>query len=215
MSLVIIDLDGTLLEGPASSEKLFFRFLLEQRIIGPRQFSAFLYFFLRWSMVYGRMTAKKNKAYLAGLTVAAVEAAAAEFVGTRIVNRCCPELGQRIGIHLARGDVAMLLTGSLEMIARPVCRAFGIQHVYATRCSIRNSRFTHHPPLVHPFAREKIRIGREAGLQLGYDLAEATAYGNDVHDIELLEAVVRPVAVHPDKGLRRHALARSWEIIEH
>ncbi len=215
MSLVIIDLDGTLLEGHASSEKLFFRFLLEQRLIGPRQFSAFIYFFLRWSGVYGRLTAKKNKAYLAGLPVAAVEKAAEEFVGSRLIDRCCGELRQRISNHLVQGDVTLLLTGSLEMIARPVCSAFGIQHMRATQCSIQNSIFTHDPPLVHPFSREKIRISREAGRQLGYDLAGATAYGNDVYDIELLEAVAHPVAVHPDKALRRQALARSWEIIEH
>jgi HAD superfamily phosphoserine phosphatase-like hydrolase len=214
LSLVIIDLDGTLLEGHASSERLFFRFLLERRIIGLRQLSAFIYFFLRWSAVYGRTTAKKNKAYLAGLEVATIETAAEEFVGTRLIGRCCGELKQRISSHLARGDVAVLLTGSLEMIARPVCSAFGIQQMRATRCSVRNGMFTHDPPLVHPFAREKLRISREAGRQLGYDLAGATAYGNDVFDIELLEAVSRPVAVHPDKALRRHALARSWEIIE-
>ena len=84
----------------------------------------------------------------------------------------------------------------------------------ATRCSIKNGVFTQDPPLVHPFGPEKLEVSREIGGQLGYDLAEATAYGNDKYDIELLAAVSRPVAVSPDQELRRHALDCTWEIIE-
>jgi HAD superfamily phosphoserine phosphatase-like hydrolase len=215
VSLVIIDLDGTLLEGEVSSEKLFFRFLLERRIIGLRQLSAYFFFMPRWFSTYGLMTAKKNKAYLAGLKVSTIEKAAAEFVKERLIDHCCRELKHRIRNHLEQGDVTVLVTGSLEMIARPVCSAFGIQHMRATRCSMQNSIFTSNPPLVHPFGPDKLTISREIGQQLGYDLAGATAYGNDIYDRDLLEAVSRPVAVHPDKGLRKHALARSWEIIEH
>lgn len=60
MPLVIIDLDGTLLQGSTSSEKLFFRFLLDQGLIGLPQVRAWLWFYARWLPVYGSVTAKKN-----------------------------------------------------------------------------------------------------------------------------------------------------------
>ena len=215
VSLVIIDLDGTLLEGPASSEKLFFLFLREQRQLGGRQLGAYCYFFLRWVWKYGRLTAKKNKAYLAGLQEASLADAARAFVGARLMGRCCPEMLQRITGHRENGDIMVLLTGSLEIIARPVASSLGIPHVQATRCVVERGIFSSKPPLIHPFGPDKEYLGRTIGHELGFGLAAATAYGNDAFDIPLLQAVARPVAVHPDRELRRYALTRGWEILEH
>lgn len=121
---------------------------------------------------------------------------------------------RRINTHQARGDVTLLVTGSLEVIGRPVCSSLGIPHLRATRCAMDKGTFTRKPPMSHPFGREKIRLSREVGQQLGYDLSTAVAYGNDRFDIALLSEVSRPVAVEPDRMLRRHALRYAWEIIE-
>ena len=215
MSLVLIDLDGTLLEGAVSSEKIFFRYLFKQRLLGVRQLGAFLYFFPRRFMEYGRLTPKKNKAYLAGLKEIPLAETARDFVGSQLMGRCCPKMLQRIDNHLAEGDVPVLITGSLEIIARPIGSLLGIQHVRATQCAVEKGFFTAKPPLIHPFGQEKVNLGRAIGREFGFKLQDAIAYGNDRFDIPLLEAVARPVAVHPDRDLRRHALARSWEILDH
>lgn len=215
MALVVIDLDGTLIEGPVSSEKMFFRYLLERRLLGASQLAAFGYFFLSRFPEYGRLTPKKNKAYLSGFREAPLAEAAREFVKLRIMGRCCPEMLRRIEDHLAQGDVTLLVTGTLEMIARPVCSALGIRHLIATRCVLKNGVFSSMPPLVHPFGPEKVQLTRAICRELDCELAGAVAYGNDKFDIPLLEAVGHPVAVHPDGVLYRHALARSWEILDH
>jgi len=204
-----------MLEGPVSSEKLFFRYLFKQQLLGVRQLGAFGYFFLRRFGEYGRQTPKKNKAYLTGLKEVALAEMAREFVGSQLMGRCCPYMRQRLNNHLAQGDVPVLVTGSLEMIARPVCDSLGIRHLCSTKCTVEKGFFSAKPPLVHPFGQEKVNLSRAIGRELGFNLNEAIAYGNDRFDIPLLEAVVRPVAVHPDKDLRRHALTRSWEILEH
>ncbi|MDP3179901.1 MAG: HAD-IB family hydrolase, partial [Spirochaetaceae bacterium] len=44
-------------------------------------------------------------------------------------------------------------------------------------------------------------------------LADCAFYSDSVHDLPLLEAVGRPVAVVPDHRLLRAARERGWEII--
>jgi len=48
----------------------------------------------------------------------------------------------------------------------------------------------------------------------GLDLAECTAYSDSHTDLPFLEAVGRPVAVNPDRELRRVARERGWPVLE-
>ena len=48
----------------------------------------------------------------------------------------------------------------------------------------------------------------------GYDLAECTAYSDSHTDLPFLEVVGHPVAVNPDRRLRRIAQERGWPILE-
>jgi hypothetical protein len=45
------------------------------------------------------------------------------------------------------------------------------------------------------------------------DLARSFAYSDSATDLPMLEAVGHPVAVNPDRTLRRIAAARDWEIL--
>ena len=48
----------------------------------------------------------------------------------------------------------------------------------------------------------------------GFDLAECTAYSDSHTDLPFLEAVGHPVAVNPDRALRKIADERSWPMLE-
>ena len=50
--------------------------------------------------------------------------------------------------------------------------------------------------------------------ELGYDLGESTAYSDSHTDLPFLEAVGHPVAVNPDRALRRIAGERGWPVLE-
>jgi phosphoserine phosphatase len=59
-------------------------------------------------------------------------------------------------------------------------------------------------------AEGKARCLRE----LDYDLAASTAYSDSHTDVPFLEAVGHPVAVNPDRALRRIAGERGWPVLE-
>ena len=120
---------------------------------------------------------------------------------------------QRLQSHLRRGDTVVLLSGTLEPIARALASAFGVRHVRATVCRERDGRYLAGPPEVHPFGITKLEIAAKFAAEIGATLSEASAYGDSQHDLELLQAVGDPVAVMPDRPLLETARGNRWHII--
>jgi HAD superfamily hydrolase (TIGR01490 family) len=211
MTLAIFDIDGTLFEG--STERHFWRYLAKRGHQGPRQVLAYLWFLARYLATYGAHTPKKNKAYLVGLKTERVRALAAEFVNTEIWPRLYAPTVQRLQHHLRRGDTVVLISGTLEPIARALADALGVQHVRATVCRERDGRYGAEPPQIHPFGAVKLELARQLAAEIGADLQQASAYGDSKHDLALLEAVANPVAVLPDPRLLATARGNDWDII--
>jgi HAD superfamily hydrolase (TIGR01490 family) len=211
MTLAIFDIDGTLVEG--STERRFWRYLLKRGHQGPRQVLAYLMFWLRYFPVLRTATAKKNKAYLYMLETERVRALAERFVAEEVLPRLYGPAVQRLQRHLRDGDTVVLLSGTLEPIACALARALGVQHVRATLCRERGGRYLAGPPPVHPFGAAKLEIAAQFAAETGADLGQATAYGDSLHDLTLLEAVGHPVAVRPDRPLLETARGNRWLII--
>lgn len=212
MALILIDVDGTLIKG-ASTESLFIRYLLVRGALGLRQLSAFMLFPLRYAARFGRHVFKKNKAYLCGLSPAAVEAKAAAFVDSVLLKRVCINLRHRLTNHSKTGDTLALLTGAPEFIARPLASRLAITHVVGTICEQMQGRFTAGPPLQHPFGKEKVKAAKMLCRRLQIPLSDCIAYADSIHDLALMEQVSRAIAVAPDPALQLQASCRGWEIM--
>lgn len=210
MSLVFVDLDGTLLRGP-SCERAFMAQLARAGVLGPRQALAAALFALRWAGRFGRHVFKKNKAWLAGLDADDVARRAAAF---RFAERLRPALCAELARERAAGARLILLTGAPDFLAAPAARAIGAEICCATVCARAGARFAAAPPLRHPFGAAKLALARELAAQLGAPLALCAAYADSIHDAPLLAAVGRPVAVAPDRALRALATASGWRILQ-
>jgi phosphoserine phosphatase len=114
---------------------------------------------------------------------------------------------------LLRGDTVVLLSGTLDPIARALAGHLGVRHVCATICSERHGVYLAQPPETHPFGAAKLSLARQLAKELDADLAHAAAYGDSAQDRFLLGAVGEPVAVSPDRALLETALANDWEVI--
>ncbi|HEX5047834.1 MAG TPA: HAD-IB family hydrolase [Gammaproteobacteria bacterium] len=211
MKLAIFDIDGTLVRG--SSERAFWRYLLMRGRQGPRQILAYLLFLVRYLPTGGIVTTKKNKAYLCGLRADEVAALARDFVRTRLRKRLFGPAVQRLEQHRRRGDTVVLMSGTLEPIARALGDELGVRHVCATLCSERHGVYLAQPPETHPYGAAKLSLAKQLAKQIDASLGQATAYGDSAQDLFLLEAVGEPVAVSPDRRLLDAALAKDWEII--
>lgn len=211
MNLAFFDIDGTLVAG--RSEVMFWRYLASRGRQGPRHYLAWLGFLLRRLPTDGLHAARINKAYLSGLTLDDIANLAPAFVAEKLVPALCRPTVQRLKEHLDRGDTVVLLSGTLEVVARALADHLGAQQVRATQCAQRDGRFLARAPVMHPFGEAKRTLAQELARDLGSDLKQAAAYGDSHHDIPLLAAVGHPVAVRPDAELAEVARERGWEVL--
>lgn len=211
MRLVLIDLDGTLLD-PPSSERRFIRHLARAGVLGPRQWLSAGLFFLRWAPRFRRAVGRKNKAYLSALDASRVERIARVFVTAELLPRLRPAILERLRRHVAAGDALVLLTGAPDFIAAPLARHLGAR-CCATVPVLRAGRYTAQPPRRHPLGAAKLVLARALARAVRTDLHRSVAYADSGDDIPLLRAVGRAIAVSPDRRLAREAVRRGWEIL--
>ena len=60
----------------------------------------------------------------------------------------------------------------------------------------------------------KAQAIRSLAGRVGVDLEGSYAYSDSVSDLPMLETVGHPVAVNPDKDLRKEAETRGWDVRE-
>lgn len=114
--------------------------------------------------------------------------------------------------HRTAGDFIAIVTGATPYAAQPLARELGIEHVVATRLEVEDGRFTGNvaPPMA--YGKGKIVLTEQLAREQGFSLEEATFYSDSITDLPLLERVLTPVVVNPDRRLRRVARARGWRI---
>lgn len=118
-----------------------------------------------------------------------------------------------LAAHRRAGHTVVMATSATPYQAQYVAEDLGIDDVLCTRPEVRGGMLTGalaSPPLWGP---EKAKALRDHANGLGADLADAFAYSNGAEDVPMLEAVGRPVALNPDRGLTREARRRGWPIV--
>lgn len=132
-------------------------------------------------------------------------------VGARLHTRVRPAARWLLDRHLAAGDFCILLSASPHELVDSIGRRLGVHRSIGTRAAVDGGRFT--GGIEGPFCYGP---GKLAALQrsLGdVDLDDAFAYADSASDLPILRACGRPVAVNPDRALRRVARAAGWPII--
>jgi phosphoserine phosphatase len=104
-----------------------------------------------------------------------------------------------------------VVSSSPEEVVRPVAEHFGVDGVLATRAEIRDGRFTGELEF-YAYGAGKAEAIRQIAAERGLDLATSYAYSDSITDLPMLEAVGNPVAVNPDRDLRREAERRGWQV---
>jgi HAD superfamily hydrolase (TIGR01490 family) len=156
---------------------------------------------------------KANKAYLTGMETAVLETLAAAFARSALLGRLSPEGRRVIARHQAAGHHVVLVTGSLEALARPLAHALAIELVLATTLEQDAACVTGKLAGTHPYGDGKRVLVERHAAQRGLDLAASYAYADSYADLPLLLAVGHPHAVNPSPRLQRAASRRGWPIL--
>ena len=116
-----------------------------------------------------------------------------------------------ISLHSALGRRIYIVSSSPQEIVRPLAERLGVTQVLATRAEIEDGKYTGNLEF-YAYREKKAEAIREEAEREGIDLEASYAYSDSATDIPMLEAVGKPVAVNPDRELRRVADERGWQI---
>ena len=113
--------------------------------------------------------------------------------------------------HRAAGRVIGIVSSSPEEIVEPLAAMLDVDHWIATKPKVVDGKYTGELEFYAYGPAKADAIGKLAA-EHGIDLSGSFAYTDSPTDLPMLELVGNPVAVNPDKGLRKIAQERGWQI---
>ena len=127
-----------------------------------------------------------------------------------VAHRIRPGVHEVLEKHRSLGEPLWLLTGSSTYLSAQVVEALGLDGTICTTFEVKDGVFTGTGALC--YGAGKLVAAAPVLEAHSVSLDECVFYTDSYTDLPVLEAVGRPVAVHPDPRLARHARSRGWEI---
>jgi HAD superfamily hydrolase (TIGR01490 family) len=116
-------------------------------------------------------------------------------------------------LHRAERRRIYIVSSSPEEVVRPLARHFGVSGVLATRAKVVDGRYTGELEF-YCAGQGKADAIRTLAERVGIDLEGSYAYSDSISDLPMLSVVGHPVAVNPDRELRREAEQQGWDVRE-
>ena len=211
--VAIFDIDGTLIKD-ISSERVFFRYLLRNKIVTFKDLLRYAGLFLKKLLLFKGVYLRRNKSYIKGkryelLVVEARKCFEKELspyiskLGTDEINR----LKQN-------GFKIILLTGTLDPIMECFKAFCGADEGIGTSLETEDGNITGKIDGIYAYHIGKADIVRKLSENGKIDFANSYAFANESIDVDFMKLVGNPVAVNPDPLLKEHALKEDWRIVE-
>jgi HAD superfamily hydrolase (TIGR01490 family) len=214
MEAAFFDLDKTIIakSGPLALGRSFRREGMISRSLLAKAIYAQLMFQLMGADE-GQMERMRTEAakLTAGWEAEKIKRVVSEVLEDVISPLIFAEALELIHDHTAAGRLVCIVSSSPTEIVEPLARMLRVSRFIATRPRIVDGKYTGELDFYAYGANKPIAI-KELAAELDIDLNNSFAYSDSATDLPMLEAVGRPVAVNPDKELRRIALERDWRI---
>jgi HAD superfamily hydrolase (TIGR01490 family) len=117
-----------------------------------------------------------------------------------------------IAEHKQAGRRVYIVSAAPEEIVEPLAKHLGADGAIATRAAVTAGRYTGQL-LRYAFGPQKAAAIHQTAASENLDLSQSWAYSDSATDVPMLEAVGNPVAVNPDRALRRIAQMRGWPVV--
>jgi HAD superfamily hydrolase (TIGR01490 family) len=114
--------------------------------------------------------------------------------------------------HREQGEPSYIVSAALQEVVEAIADDLGFEGALGTICEVEDGAYTGRS-IRSLHGDNKAAAVRELAQAEGLDLAVSTAYSDSHTDLPFLEVVGNPVAVNPDRELRRVAAARGWPVL--
>ena len=210
------DVDNTLIQG--SSLILLAQGLFKKRFITLSELAPALRKQIRYR-VSGSENAddiaegrEQALAVVKGKSVAELKQACREIVDNRMLEKSYADTIELAAMHLAAGQQVWLVSATPVQIGQALAETLGFTGALGTVAEEEDGKFTGRlvGDILHGPGKKHAVAALAALQQL--DLSKCTAYSDSINDLPMLEMVGSPVAINPDRALRKHAKAQGWAV---
>jgi HAD superfamily hydrolase (TIGR01490 family) len=156
-----------------------------------------------------RSAAEDGMKILSGFSVAEMQSLVGDAMEPVLRPLVYAEPLRLVQHHRERGERVYVVSATLQEIVEHIAVDLGFDGAIGSTCEVVDGVYTGRS-LRAAHGEGKARALRELAAADGLDLAASTAYSDSYSDLPFLEAVGHPVAVNPDRKLRRVARARGW-----
>ena len=188
------------------------RGVINRRQLAKAAFSQFLFTMRGASGETVRRAAEDGLILLRGFRVEDMRELVAEAMEAELKPHVYAEPLRLVEEHRERGEPSYVVSATLQEIIEPIARELGFDGAVGSVCESEDGIYTGRS-LRACHADGKAAALRELAAEHAFDLAISTAYSDSHTDLPFLEAVGHPVAVNPDRALRRVAAARGWPVL--
>lgn len=149
---------------------------------------------------------------VAGWSVDEIQRITTETMRTVVTPAIYAEARELIRDHHAAGRSVIIISASASILVEPIARELGVDTVVATEMEVEDGVLTGNVSryLKGPAKADAVL---SFAAEHGFDLKESYAYSDSATDIPMLELVGHPVAVNPDRGLKKHAMSHGWQVL--
>lgn len=211
--LVFFDVDDTLVNG--QTQKILGKYLYKNGKLSIGFLIKIVFYFLMWRIgIIKNVVPLRKESYkvISDWEVSEVEKLLRECFSKKIRARIFPQALDLIKEHQMKGHEVILISGSIDCLLRIIKEYIGTKFVIATVLKVENDKYTGEVlgPVIH--GESKVRAILNFISEHDFSLEESYAYSDDVSDLPLLQLVRNPVAVNPNKKLRKIAQLEGWPI---
>jgi HAD superfamily hydrolase (TIGR01490 family) len=211
-SIAFFDLDHTLLDG--ANGNLVVIYMVKKRLLGMEA----IWKAIKFTVLYRLNRLPKEEVYrwtfqeCGKYPIDELIRMLDEAYEMCVMPRLFREGAECVAEHRSRGHHTVIATAAGEFMSEKVRVQLGADGKIAAKAPVRDGYLTDELERPLPYGEGKEELARAYAEGMGVDLADCYFYSDSVADLPLLMAVGNPVAVNPQKGLKKVAEEKGWPV---
>lgn len=152
--------------------------------------------------------AKTMRTFFQGRSIKELNSLAKAFLDTHLFSMQNEKVLSILRKVQGEGKFVAILSSSPDFLVKAIAERWKVTHTLGTQYQL-NSDGVIGGLEVSVQGREKADFVKK----LHYELKETAGFSDSIHDLQFLQAVGSPVAVNPDRKLKRESAKYGWEVI--
>ncbi len=211
--LTVFDLDRTIVADNCSLG--FCRYLVQKNVLPSFSLIYSLFYYLKHTFFGMSLSDLHNRVFehlLRGKSLEQLEKNVEPFLKDYLFSQIYPPVLAKLRLAQHLGYYTLIVSNSPSFLVEKIAQLLGVNEWRATQYAVDKERRLCHITSIMQ-GEEKASCVQEIAEKLSLGKEHITAYSDSFLDLPLLLIAGTPIAVNPDRKLRRFSEQNQWSIL--